>query len=116
MRCVRVVLLARVGRPRPTWHLFGRRSANIAGASAGPSSSSLEPSGCIPTCCHKLHATDGARLTAPDAVAVATTLADWGAIRTRAEIFGRLDLVDLPPHTVRWPRSGGAPVTCVGPP
>jgi predicted ATPase len=49
---------------------------------------------------HKLNGRDNAVLTAPDVIGIATTLAGWGALATRADAQALLDLMDVPPHTV----------------
>jgi hypothetical protein len=76
MRCVRVVPLARVRQPWQTWHLSG--SGQRISPGRRPDQQQLARAvGLDPNVLsHKLHATDGARLTAPDVVTVATALAD----------------------------------------
>ena len=49
---------------------------------------------------HKLHGHDKAVLTAPDVIGIATTLAGWGALVTRADVQALLDLMDVPPHAI----------------
>jgi predicted ATPase len=49
---------------------------------------------------HKLHGRDNAVLTAPDVVGIATTLASWGALVTRADVHALLDLMEVPPHAI----------------
>ncbi len=49
---------------------------------------------------HKLHGRDNAVLTTPDVIGVATTLAGWGALVTRADVYALLDLMDVPPHAI----------------
>jgi predicted ATPase len=49
---------------------------------------------------HKLHGRDNAVLTAPDVIGIATTLAGWGALVTRADMHALLDLMEVPPHAI----------------
>jgi predicted ATPase len=49
---------------------------------------------------HKLHASDNAVLTMLDVIGIATTLAGWGALVTRADAQALLDLMDVPPHAI----------------
>jgi predicted ATPase len=49
---------------------------------------------------HKLHGRDNAMLTMLDVIGIATTLAGWGALVTRADVHALLDLMDVPPHAV----------------
>jgi hypothetical protein len=49
---------------------------------------------------HKLHGSDNAVLTAPDVIGIATTLAGWGALVTRADVQALLDLMGVPPHAI----------------
>jgi predicted ATPase len=49
---------------------------------------------------HKLHGRDNAMLTTPDVIGIATTLAGWGALVTRADVYALLDLMDIPPHAI----------------
>jgi predicted ATPase len=49
---------------------------------------------------HKLNGRDNAVLTMPDVIGIATTLAGWGALVTRADIHALLDLMDVPPHAI----------------
>jgi len=48
---------------------------------------------------HKLHGRD-AVLTTPDVIGIATTLAGWGALVTRADVQALLDLMEVPPHAI----------------
>ncbi len=49
---------------------------------------------------HKLHGRDNALLTMPDVIAIATTLAGWGALVSRADVRDLLELMEVPPHAV----------------
>ena len=49
---------------------------------------------------HKLHGRDGAMLTRPDVVGIATTLAGWGALVSRADVYELLDLMEVPRHAI----------------
>ena len=49
---------------------------------------------------HKLNGRDNAVLTAPDVIGIATTLAGWGALVTRADVHALLDLMEVPPHAI----------------
>jgi len=49
---------------------------------------------------HKLHGRDNAMLTTPDVIGIVTTLADWGALVTRADVHALLDLMEVPPHAI----------------
>ena len=49
---------------------------------------------------HKLHGRDNALLTMPDVIAIATTLAGWGALVSRADVQDLLELMEVPPHAV----------------
>jgi predicted ATPase len=49
---------------------------------------------------HKLNGSDHAVLTAPDVVSIVTTLAEWGALASQAEVHALLGLMDLPPHAI----------------
>jgi predicted ATPase len=49
---------------------------------------------------HKLNGRDNAVLTMPDVIGIATTLAGWGALVTRADVHALLGLMDVPPHAV----------------
>jgi hypothetical protein len=49
---------------------------------------------------HKLNGRDNAVLTAPDVVGIVMTLADWGALVTREDVYALLDLVEVPPHAI----------------
>jgi predicted ATPase len=48
---------------------------------------------------HKLNGKDAA-LTSRDAVAIAGTLAEWGAFTSRSQVIELLGLLELPPHAV----------------
>jgi hypothetical protein len=52
---------------------------------------------------HKLHGRDNAVLTAPDVIGIATTLASWGALVTRVDVYALLDLMEVPPHAIPAP-------------
>jgi predicted ATPase len=62
---------------------------------------------------HKLNEND-AVLTAPDAVAVITALAEWGAITERAEARRMLALLDLPEHAVPESAWASGPLARLG--
>jgi predicted ATPase len=49
---------------------------------------------------HKLNGRDNAVLTTPDVIGIATTLAGWGALVTRADVRTLLDLMEVPPHAI----------------
>ena len=49
---------------------------------------------------HKLHGRDNAVLTTPDVIGIATTLAGWGALVSRADVYALLGLMDVPPHAI----------------
>jgi non-specific serine/threonine protein kinase len=49
---------------------------------------------------HKLHGRDNAVLTTPEVIGIATALAGWGALVTRADVYALLDLMDVPPHAI----------------
>ena len=49
---------------------------------------------------HKLHGRDNAMLTTPDVIGIVTTLADWGALVSRADVHALLDLMEVPPHAI----------------
>jgi non-specific serine/threonine protein kinase len=49
---------------------------------------------------HKLNGRDNAVLTTPDVIGIATTLAGWGALVTRADLNALLGLMEVPPHAV----------------
>ena len=49
---------------------------------------------------HKINGTDNAVLTTSDVIGIATTLASWGAVGTRADLQGLLDLMEVPPHAI----------------
>jgi predicted ATPase len=45
---------------------------------------------------HKLNGRDNAMLTTPDVIGIATTLAGWGALVSRADVYALLDLMEVP--------------------
>jgi predicted ATPase len=49
---------------------------------------------------HKLNGRDNAILTTQDVIAIATTLAGWGALVTEADVHDLLALMGIPPHAV----------------
>ena len=49
---------------------------------------------------HKLNGHGQAMLSTREVVAIATTLADWGALATRAEVHALLAVMAVPPHAV----------------
>jgi predicted ATPase len=49
---------------------------------------------------HKLNGRDNAVLTAQDVVGIIITLAGWGALVTREDVYALLDLVEVPPHAI----------------
>ena len=49
---------------------------------------------------HKLHGRDNAILTTTDVIAIATTLAGWGALVTEADVHELLKLMAVPPHAI----------------
>ena len=49
---------------------------------------------------HKLNGSDNAVLTTPDVISIATTLASWGAVVTRADLQVLLDLMGVPLHAI----------------
>jgi predicted ATPase len=49
---------------------------------------------------HKLNGRDNAVLTTPDVIGIATTLAGWGALASRADLHALLDLMEVPRHAV----------------
>jgi predicted ATPase len=49
---------------------------------------------------HKLNGRDNAVLTTPEVIAIATTLAGWGALVTRADVLDLLELMGVPAHAV----------------
>jgi predicted ATPase len=49
---------------------------------------------------HKLNGRDRAALTTPDVIGIATTLASWGALVSRADVYELLDLMDVPRQAV----------------
>ena len=59
---------------------------------------------------HKLNSRDNAVLTTPDVIGIATTLAGWGALVTRADVYALLDLAEVPPHAI--PAAAALPQLC----
>ena len=49
---------------------------------------------------HKLNGRDNAVLTTADVIGIASTLAGWGALATRPDLYALLDLMDVPRHAV----------------
>ena len=49
---------------------------------------------------HKLNGRDHAVLTTPDVIGIAITLAGWGALVSRADVYELLDLMEVPRHAV----------------
>ena len=49
---------------------------------------------------HKLNGRDHALLTTPDVIGIAVTLAGWGALVSRADVYELLDLMEVPRHAV----------------
>ena len=49
---------------------------------------------------HKLNGRDHAVLTTPDVIGIAVTLAGWGALVSRADVYELLDLMEVPRHAV----------------
>src|ERR1700744_2182205 len=49
---------------------------------------------------HKINGNDNALLTMSDATSIVTTLTDWGAVPTRADLQALLDLVEVPLHAI----------------
>ena len=49
---------------------------------------------------HKLNGRDHALLTTPDVIGIAVTLAGWGALLSRADVYELLDLMEVPRHAV----------------
>jgi predicted ATPase len=49
---------------------------------------------------HKLNGSDNSLLTTPDVIAIASALAGWGALVTRADVRVLLDLMEIPPHAI----------------
>jgi predicted ATPase len=49
---------------------------------------------------HKINGNDNALLTMSDAIGIVTTLTDWGAVTTRADLQALLDLVEVPLHAI----------------
>ncbi len=49
---------------------------------------------------HKLNGRDNAVLTTPDVIGIIVTLASWGALVTREDVYALLDLVEVPPHAI----------------
>ena len=49
---------------------------------------------------HKLNGSDNAMLTTPDVIGIATTLAGWGALVTRTDVYALLDLMEVPRHAI----------------
>ena len=49
---------------------------------------------------HKLHGRDNAMLTTPDVIGIAATLAGWGALVSRADVYALLDLMAVPRHAI----------------
>jgi predicted ATPase len=49
---------------------------------------------------HKLNGRDRAALTTPDVIGIATTLASWGALVSRADVYELLDLMDVPRQAI----------------
>jgi predicted ATPase/DNA-binding XRE family transcriptional regulator len=49
---------------------------------------------------HKLNGRDNAVLTTADVIGIASTLAGWGALVTRADLYALLDLMSVPQHAV----------------
>lgn len=49
---------------------------------------------------HKLNGRDNAVLTTLEVIGIATTLADWGALVTGADLHALLELMDVPPQAI----------------
>jgi predicted ATPase len=49
---------------------------------------------------HKLNGRDNAVLTAREVVGIATALAGWGALVTRADLYALLEMMEVPPQAV----------------
>ncbi|MBV9208383.1 MAG: tetratricopeptide repeat protein [Actinobacteria bacterium] len=49
---------------------------------------------------HKLNGRDNALLTTPDVIGIATTLAAWGALVSRSDVYELLGLMEVPPHAI----------------
>ena len=49
---------------------------------------------------HKLHGRDSSMLTTPDVIGIAITLAGWGALVSRADVYELLDLMEVPRHAI----------------
>ena len=49
---------------------------------------------------HKLNGRDHAVLTTPDVIGIAVTLAGWGALVSRADVYELLGLMEVPRHAV----------------
>jgi hypothetical protein len=49
---------------------------------------------------HKLNGHGSAVLTVPEVIGIATTLAGWGALVTRADVHALLELMDVPPRAI----------------
>jgi predicted ATPase len=62
---------------------------------------------------HKLHGRDNAVLTTPDVIGIATTLAGWGALVSRADVYALLGLMDVPPHAIPVAAWSGPPLAAL---
>jgi predicted ATPase len=49
---------------------------------------------------HKLNGRDRAVLTTPEVIGIAVTLAGWGALVSRADLYQLLDLMEVPRHAI----------------
>ena len=61
----------------------------------------------------KLNGHGQAVLTGPEVVALATTLAAWGALTTRAEVYALLELMGVPPRAIPAGAWAGPPLSAL---
>ncbi|MGB6577736.1 MAG: AAA family ATPase [Streptosporangiaceae bacterium] len=60
---------------------------------------------------HKLNGSDNAMLTTQDVIGIATTLAGWGALATRTDVYALLDLAGVPRHAIPAAAWSAPPLT-----
>jgi len=63
---------------------------------------------------HKLHGGDKAVLTAPDVIGIASTLAGWGALVSRADVYELLDLMEVPRPAIPTASWSAPPLAALG--